>query len=99
MNNEISPNLIKQMAEAPENHALTIGMGVKAMGLKQAVVTIYDGQLFKEDTLRDLAMNAFRIWMNNSDEVNNWETSMIWEDQNDGENFRSTRYVTLRKMR
>jgi hypothetical protein len=97
--NDIDPNLVKQMANMPETHALTIGMGVKMMGMKQAVVTIFDGALFKDETLKDLAMNAFRVWMDNSEEANNWEPSMIWLDEKDGGAYRATRYVTMRKMR
>ena len=97
--NDIDPNLIKQMENAPETHALTIGMGVKMMGMKQAVVTIFDGAFFKEDTLKDLAMNAFRVWLDNSREADNWEPSMVWLDVKDGTSYRATRYVTMRKMR
>lgn len=97
--NDINPNLIKQMENAPATHALTIGMGVKMLGMKQAVVTIFDGALFKDDTLRDLAMSAFRRWMDNSDEANNWGVFDIWHDEKDVRSYRTTRYVTLRKNR
>jgi hypothetical protein len=97
--NDINPNLIKQMEQAHPTHALTVSMGVKAMGTKQAIVTIYDGALFKDDTLKDMAMQAFRVWMDNSDEANNWEPSMIWLDEKDGGAYRATRYVTMRKMK
>lgn len=74
-------------------HSLTFATGVKFMGEKQALVTVFDGGHLKDDTLRDIAEASMRHHLRNAEgEIPIWQATGVWMDSGYES---STRYVQM----
>lgn len=75
-------------------HAITISTEVQFMGEKQALVIIYGGEYFRDDTLKGIAEGALQVFLRNRDATRSdvWDATNVWQDINP---VNATRYVQM----
>lgn len=73
--------------------SLHFSTGVKFMGEKQALVTVFDGGHLKDDTLRDIAEASMKHHLRDAEgEVPRWQATNVWMDS---AYVSQTRYVQM----